>query len=80
LNQETQALTSAISSTQNPTAQPSNWLTANEAANYLKVAPRTLLSWARHGKVKGHVLSGIQRQTWRFRQSELDDCFKESLV
>ncbi len=50
------------------------WLTANEAAKYLKVAPRTLLAWARQGKVKGHVLSGIQRQTWRFRQSDLDAC------
>jgi hypothetical protein len=27
--------------------------------------------------VKGHTLSGIQRQTWRFRQSDLDACFKE---
>jgi len=57
---------------------PTNWLTTNEAAAYLKVAPRTLLSWARQGKVKGHVLSGLQRQTWRFRQSELDACFKET--
>jgi excisionase family DNA binding protein len=55
----------------------SEWLTASEAAIYLKVAPRTLLSWARKGKVRGHVLSGIQRQTWRFRQPDLDACFKE---
>lgn len=36
-----------------------------------------LLAWARQGRVKGHVLSGIERQTWRFRQSDLDACLKE---
>jgi excisionase family DNA binding protein len=58
--------------------QTSNWLTAREAAAYLKVAHRTLLYWARQGKVKGHVLSGTRRQTWRFRQADLDACFKDS--
>jgi excisionase family DNA binding protein len=57
-----------------PTSQ---WLTANEAAAYLRIAPRTILAWARDGKLKGHVLSGIQRQTWRFRQSDLDSCLRE---
>jgi excisionase family DNA binding protein len=76
----TDQTTPAVISTSEVFPTTSQWLTANEAANYLKVAPRTLLSWARQGKVKGYVLSGVQRQTWRFRQSELDDCFKESLV
>jgi excisionase family DNA binding protein len=80
LNRETQAPTSAIPVPQIPTTQSTNWLTANEAANHLKVAPRTLLSWVRQGKIKGHVLSGVQRQTWRFRQAELDACFKENPV
>jgi excisionase family DNA binding protein len=48
------------------------WLTAQEAARYLKVETRTLLLWARQGKVKGHQLSGIKRHVWRFRQAELD--------
>jgi len=48
------------------------WLTAKEAAEYLKVKPRTLLLWARQGKVKGHVLSGSDRVTWRFRTVDLD--------
>lgn len=56
----------------------SHWLTANEAAAYLRIAPRTILAWAREGKVKGHILSGTQRQTWRFRQEDLDACFKDS--
>jgi excisionase family DNA binding protein len=48
------------------------WLTANEAAAYLKVRPRTLLLWARQGKIPAHRLSGIQRCVWRFLRVELD--------
>ena len=48
------------------------WLTANEAANYLKVEPRTLLLWARQQKVKGFILSGTKRHVWRFRVADLD--------
>jgi len=49
-----------------------NWLTAAEAAAYLRIEPRTLLQWARQGTVKGYVLSGTQRITWRFLQPDLD--------
>jgi len=48
------------------------WLTAKEAAQYLKVESRTLLLWARQGKIKGHVLSGHRRHVWRFRAVDLD--------
>jgi excisionase family DNA binding protein len=48
------------------------WLTANEAAQYLKVKPRTLTAWARDGKVPAHRLSGVQRCVWRFLKTELD--------
>jgi excisionase family DNA binding protein len=48
------------------------WLTAKEAADYLKVEPRTLLVWVRQGKVRGYVLSGTRRQTWRFLHADLD--------
>lgn len=48
------------------------WLTAPEAAQYLRVEPRTLLMWARQGKVKGYILSGTKRVTWRFRTEDLD--------
>jgi excisionase family DNA binding protein len=50
----------------------SDWLTAGEAASYLKIKTRTLLMWARAGKVKGYVLSGDRRHVWRFRQIDLD--------
>ena len=48
------------------------WLTATEAAQYLKVRPRTLLQWARQGKIPAHKLSGIQRCIYRFLRHEID--------
>jgi len=54
------------------TLPESEWLTAEEAARHLKIEPRTLLLWARQGKVKGYILSGTDRVTWRFLRSDLD--------
>ena len=48
------------------------WLTADEAACYLKVKTRTLLVWARLGKIRGYKLSGSVRHVWRFRLADLD--------
>jgi excisionase family DNA binding protein len=48
------------------------WLTANEAAQHLRVKPRTILKWAKDGKIPGHRLSGSKRVTWRFLRAELD--------
>ena len=50
----------------------SQWLTATEAAQYLKVQPRTILKWAKEGRIPAHSLSGSRRITWRFLKSELD--------
>jgi len=58
----------------------SEWLTANEAARYLRVKPRTLLLWARQGKVKGFALSGTKRHIWRFRLEDLDSAIMEPVV
>jgi excisionase family DNA binding protein len=58
----------------------SEWLTASEAARYLKVKVRTLLLWARQGKVKAFALSGTKRHVWRFRQADLDTMLLESAV
>lgn len=52
------------------------WMTAQEAAAYLRVSPRTILLWTRQGKVKGYALSGIRRTVWRFRQDDLDAALK----
>ena len=48
------------------------WLTASEAAAYLKVKPRTVLKWAKEHRIPAHPLSGSERITWRFLKSELD--------
>jgi excisionase family DNA binding protein len=48
------------------------WLTATEVSRYLKVKPRTILKWAKEGRIPGHPLSGSKRITWRFLKSELD--------
>ena len=48
------------------------WLTTTEAAIYLKIKARTLLQWARQGKLKGYILSGVKRHVWRFRKTDLD--------
>ena len=48
------------------------WLTTNEAAEYLKVKARTVLLWARQGKLRGYTLSGVKRHVWRFRKTDLD--------
>lgn len=56
------------------------WLTAKEAAQYLKVEPRTLLLWARQGKLKAYALSGAARHVWRFRVEDLDAALLPSPV
>jgi excisionase family DNA binding protein len=56
------------------------WLTAAEAAAYLKVKSRTLLLWVRQGRVKGFALSGTKRRVWRFRRLDLDAALMESAV
>ncbi len=52
--------------------QVTEWLTAEEAAQHLKVKTRTLLVWVRQGKVKGYALSGTRRRVWRFLRSDLN--------
>jgi len=56
------------------------WLTTQEAAQHLKVKPRTLLVWVRRGKVKSFVLSGTRRRVWRFRREDLDSTLMQSPV
>jgi excisionase family DNA binding protein len=53
-------------------AERPTWLTAAEAATYLNLKVRTILLWARQGKVKAYALTGRQRRIWRFLQVDLD--------
>jgi excisionase family DNA binding protein len=46
---------------------------ADEAARFLKIDRRTVLEWARLGRVPAHPLDpSSQRKDWRFLLSELD--------
>lgn len=63
-----------------PQQPKQDWLTANEAAEYLKLKPRTLLLWVRQGKIKGFRLSGTRRHVWRFRTADLDNVLLQSAV
>jgi excisionase family DNA binding protein len=56
------------------------WMTAEEAAAYLKVKVRTLQLWARQGKIRGFILSGNARHVWRFRREDLDAALMASSV
>jgi len=49
-----------------------DWLTSDEAAQYLRVKRRTLLLWVRQGKLQAFALSGTKRHVWRFRKQDLD--------
>jgi len=62
------------------TTTGTEWLTATEAAKYLRIQPRTLLLWVRQGKVKGYALSGTKRRVWRFQHSDLDAMLTEPSV
>jgi excisionase family DNA binding protein len=57
---------------QTPAQHQSPWLTAAEAAGYVKVERRTLLQWVRQGKVRAFQLSGTMRHVWRFQKTDLD--------
>ena len=72
LSMGVEGTTQVLRAQPNADGQRSGWLTAEEAAEYLQVRTRTLLQWARQGKVKGYVLSGPRRHVWRFRLVDLD--------
>jgi excisionase family DNA binding protein len=57
-----------------------HWMTAGEAADYLKVKPRSLTKWTRDGQLVGHPVSGTRRRMWRFRREELDAALLSRLV
>jgi excisionase family DNA binding protein len=57
----------------------SDWLTAKAAAESLKVSHRSVVKWARSGRIPAHRLCG-GRHTWRFLRSELDAMLAASSV
>ncbi len=66
--------------TEMKTSLQSDWLTAAEAAEYLRVKTRSLLLWVRQGKLQAYALSGTKRRIWRFRKEDLDSVLFASPV
>jgi excisionase family DNA binding protein len=62
------------------TLPQSEWLTAAEAAEYLRIKTRSLLLWVRQGKLQAYALSGTKRRIWRFRKQDLDSALLASPV
>lgn len=74
------AMTHQVLAAQTTAQRQSEWLTATEAASYLRIKPRTILLWARQGHIKGYILSGTARVTWRFLRSDLDATLRAPAV
>src|SRR5438874_13836097 len=53
-----------------PVPNEFEWLTAAEAAQHLKMKPRTLLLLGSAGRLKAYKLSGTKRHVWRFQRAE----------
>ena len=66
--------------TEMKTSPQSDWLTATEAAEYLRIKTRSLLLWVRQGKLQAYALSGTKRRIWRFRKEDLDSALFASPV
>ena len=50
----------------------SKWFTTNEAAEYLRSAPKQIRKWVYQGKIKAYKLCG---KSLRFKRAELDLLF-----
>jgi excisionase family DNA binding protein len=49
-----------------------DWMTSEEAAEYLRAKPRSVQLWTRQGKLKGHAVTGSKRHRWLYLKRELD--------
>jgi excisionase family DNA binding protein len=52
--------------------QPEPYVSSDEAAEFLKLNPRTVQRLAREGAIPAHPFGERSRKTWRFLLSELD--------
>ena len=53
--------------------EPEHYVDSDEAADFLKLNPRTVQRLAREGTIPAHPLGERSRKTWRFLFSELDE-------
>jgi excisionase family DNA binding protein len=55
---------------------PEHYVDSDEAAEFLKLNPRTVQRLARKGTIPAHPFGERKRKTWRFLLSELDEWMK----
>ena len=51
------------------------FVTTQQVAEFLGIAPRTINRMAKEGRIPAHPVSGTARRTWRFRLSEVEKHF-----
>jgi len=55
------------------------YVSVEKAAEYLDIAPKTLLGKARRGEVPAYPWGNGMRKIWRFKISQLDEWMKRKL-
>lgn len=55
------------------------YVSVEKAAEYLDIAPKTLLEKARKGEIPAYPWGDGMRRIWRFKISQLDDWMKSKL-
>ena len=63
---------SSLTSVSRPTSNLEPYIDASEAAQFLKIHPKTLLRMARDRAVPAYSFNDGARRHWRFLKSELD--------
>jgi excisionase family DNA binding protein len=58
---------------------PEPFVSVKEVAQFLQMAPRTIVRMARHGRIPAYPVSGSIRRTWRFKLSEVENHFASQL-
>jgi excisionase family DNA binding protein len=73
------SLQSTIRTSHTTTQDFEPYVSAEKAAAYLDVAPKTLLEKARKGELPAYPWGSGVRKTWRFKISQLDEWMKGKL-
>jgi excisionase family DNA binding protein len=55
------------------------FVSTKQVAQFLGLAPRTVVRMAREGRIPAHPVSGTVRRTWRFKLSEVGNHFASLL-
>jgi excisionase family DNA binding protein len=48
-----------------------SFVSTKQVAEFLGLAPRTIVRMAREGRIPAHPVTGTARRTWRFRLGEV---------